>query len=158
MAQLRAALVLFGIVAGAFVPDLVRGQQSPAPSSGGGDVFGLAALLGVVATFVILIVVLAKLLDLKRRRGENEAMVIQSQVSDALLRDGRSAEFVVTPSVRVPHWSGTPVTLDLAGRVPTAELHEAVLGIATSEAARLRSDVVVEDRMVEVPKGSAWAA
>jgi hypothetical protein len=122
-----------------------------------GSIGGLVALFGLVAAFVAAIAIVAKGLDLKRRR-ETEAVVLQAQVSDALLRETRLAEFSVTPTARVPFWSGTPATLELAGTVPTSHLHEAVLQLARSEAERVRHDVVIEDRMAVVSTQHVRAA
>jgi hypothetical protein len=106
-------------------------------------------LLGLVAAFVVVLVIVAKGLDLKRKR-ETEAVLLQAQVSDALLRETRLGELSVTPTARVPFWSGSPATIELAGWVPTSDLHEAVLRLARSEAMRVRQDVVVEDRIAVV--------
>jgi len=58
----------------------------------------------------VLVGIGVKLHDLRRRR-EAEGVPLQAQVSDALLRDPSLFGLAVTPTARVPWWSGTPVTL-----------------------------------------------
>ena len=48
-------------------------------------------------------------------------------------------------------WKSTPATIEMMGRVPTPELKETVLRIVRDEAARIRSDVQIEDRLSVVP-------
>ncbi len=57
----------------------------------------------------------------------------------------------MTPTVHVPMWKGTPATIEMMGRVPTPEAKDAVLRIVRDEAARVRSDVQIEDRLSVVP-------
>jgi hypothetical protein len=140
---------------------LLRSGLVPAEPSGdvvgAGSTENAVALLGIVAAFVLTIVVVAKVLDLKRKR-ETEAALLQAQVSDALLRDARFGELSVTPTARVPLWSGSPATIELAGWVPTPDLHEAVLRLARSEATRVRHDLIIEDRVAVVSTRHVWAA
>ena len=140
---------------------LLRSGLVPAQPSGdvvgAGSTENAVALLGIVAAFVLAIVVIAKVLDLNRKR-ETEAAVLQAQVSDALLRDARFGELSVTPTARVPLWSGSPATIELAGSVPTPYLRAAVLRLARSEATRVRQDVVIEDRTAVVSPRHVRAA
>ncbi|PYM24385.1 MAG: hypothetical protein DMD78_09025 [Candidatus Rokuibacteriota bacterium] len=98
--------------------------------------FGLLVLVGIGV----------KLYDLKRKR-EAEAVHLQAQVSDALLRDPTMFGLAVTPTAHVPWWSGTPACIVVSGRVPTAEARERALRIVEQEGRSLRSDVVLEDRL-----------
>ena len=98
--------------------------------------FGLLVLVGIGV----------KLYDLKRKR-EAEAVHLQAQVSDALLRDPTMFGLAVTPTAHVPWWSGTPARIVVSGRVPTAEARERALRIVEQEGRSLRSDVVLEDRL-----------
>src|SRR3989454_3573022 len=97
--------------------------------------------------------VVVKLFDLKQKR-ESEAVQLQAQLSDALLREPSLAGLPLTPTVHVPMWRGTPATIELMGRVPTPELKDTVLRIVRDEAARIRSDVQIEDRLSVVPTRS----
>jgi hypothetical protein len=109
----------------------------------------LAAAIIVVAVLVFLGITV-KLLDLKRRR-ESEAVQLQAQISDALLREERVFGLSVTPTAHVPLWSGTPATLELRGQVPSPEVKDAVLRLVNREAARVRPDFHVNDEVAVVP-------
>jgi hypothetical protein len=109
--------------------------------------------LGPMATVLVLLVGLlvivgigVKLYDLKRKR-EAEGVHLQAQVSDALLRDPNLFGLPVTPTAQVPWWSGTPVRLEVIGRVPEAEFRERVLQLIEREARLIRPDVTVVDRL-----------
>jgi hypothetical protein len=141
----------------AAVPSAAQAQQPSDAAAKVNGIAGVVASLAVLVAFVVAIVIVAKLLDLKKRR-ESQAVMLQSRVADALMREGRLGDVVVTPTVRVPFWSGRPATIELTGRVPTQDIHEAVLYIARSEARRLRSDVVIDDRITVVAMQHVWAA
>jgi len=98
--------------------------------------FGLLVIVGVGV----------KMYDLKRKR-DAEAVHLQAQVSDALLRDPALFGLAVTPNAHVPWWSGTPARLDVVGRVPTVEAHARALRVIEEEARSLRSDVEIVDRL-----------
>jgi len=109
----------------------------------------LAAVIIVVALLVFLGITV-KLLDLKRRR-ESEAVQLQAQISDALLREAALFGLPVTPTAHVPLWSGTPAIVELRGQVPSPEIKDAVLSLVRREAARVRPDVRVDDEVAVVP-------
>ncbi len=117
-------------------------------ATGGGTVW--AAVI-VIVGLLVLIGVAVKLFDLRRKR-EAEAVQLQAQVSDALLRDSALAGLPLTPTAHVPFWSGSPATIEVAGQVPMPELRERVLRIVHDEAARIRSDVRIEDRLTVSPE------
>ena len=146
-------LVVLSFVVGSFVVG-VAGAQAPAPAvppalgatagtSGGG---GTLAVVLVIGALLVLVGVGVKLYDLKRKR-EAEAVHLQAQVSDALLRDEMLGRLAITPTARVPFWSGTPAVLELSGRVESPAARDRALQLAASEASRLRSDVVIVDRL-----------
>jgi len=109
----------------------------------------VAVAVSVVAVLVIL-GVLVKMLDLKRKR-DGEAVVVQAQISDAVLRDPRLFSLPITPTARVPLWKGSPITVEVAGQVPSDDLRQAALHLIEREASHLRSDVRVESRIGVVP-------
>ena len=121
---------------------------TPQPAAEGGGA-AIAAVVVVVGLFMVIGVVV-KLFDLKQKR-ESEAVQLQAQLSDALLREPSLAGLPLTPTVHVPMWKGTPATIEMMGRVPTPELKDTVLRIVRDEAARIRSDVQIEDRLSVVP-------
>src|SRR5689334_8433834 len=98
--------------------------------------FGLLVIVGIGV----------KLYDLKRKR-EAEAVHLQAQVSDALLRDPALFGMAVTPNAHVPWWSGTPARLEVVGRVGSVEAHARALRLIEDEAHALRPDVDIVDRL-----------
>ncbi len=131
----------------------VVGPHASGNASGGAAQSGAVSTAAVVAMlFAVLVVlgVLIKLLDLKRKR-DTEAVVVQARISDAVLRDPRLFSLPITPTARVPLWKGTPVTVEVAGQVPSDELRDAALGLIEREATQLGSEVRVESRIGVVP-------
>ena len=129
-----------------------------AQTVGGGDTSGTTpsgttqtvALVGSAIVLLVVLGALVKMLDLKRRR-EGEAVIVQSQVSDAVLRDPSLFSLPITPTAHVPLWSGTPVIVEVAGCVPSEDLRETALRVIEREAAHLRHDVQIESRIEVVP-------
>ena len=118
-----------------------------APAAGGTSSGGSAALGFLVILALLVIVGLAvKMYDRKRKR-DAEAVHLQAQVSDALMRDSRLAGLVLTPTARVPAWGSGSAVIDINGEVPDPGTRETVVRIARDEAARLRPDVQVEDHL-----------
>jgi hypothetical protein len=115
--------------------------NAPVQGSGG-------ALMAAALVFALLVIVgiAVKIFDTKRKR-EGEAVQLQSQVSDALLRDPAVFELAVTPTAHVPMFGGSPTTVELTGQVPSPEARERVLRIVIGEAARIRPDVRIEDKL-----------
>jgi hypothetical protein len=113
-----------------------------ATSSGGSAALGFLVILGLL----VIVGIAVKLYDRKRKR-DAEAVHLQAQVSDALMRDARLAGLVLTPTAHVPTWGSGPATIEIAGEVPDTATRDAVLRIARDEAARLRSDVQIIARL-----------
>jgi hypothetical protein len=137
-------------LAAVLAPAVAWGQAAPVtpPPSAAATNAGSGALMmaAVIAGLLIIVGVGVKLYDLKRKR-EADAVHLQAQLSDALLREQGLFGMAVTPTVTIPLWSGTPAVIDVVGDVASPEAHEAALRIIRSEAARVRSDFVIEDRM-----------
>lgn len=125
------------------------GPVAPSPGTGAGGASAVLAAIVLVVTAIVVIGGLVKILDLRRRR-EAEAVQLQAQVADALLRDPQLFGLPVTATARVG-WRGSPAVLELAGQVPSVEAREAVLRVARDEAARIRPDVTIEERLAVVP-------
>ncbi len=111
-------------------------------SSGGSAALGFLVILGLL----VIVGVAVKMYDRKRKR-DAEAVHLQAQVSDALMRDPRLAGLVLTPSAAVPSWGSGPATIEISGEVPDSGMRDTVLRVAREEAARLRADVQVIDRL-----------
>jgi hypothetical protein len=118
-----------------------------APAAGSASGGGSAALgFLVILALLVIVGVAVKLYDRKRKR-DAEAVHLQAQVSDALMRDARLAGLVLTPTAQVPTWGSGPAVIEITGEVPDAAMRDAVLRIARDEAARLRPDVQIVDRL-----------
>jgi len=133
-----------------------RAQATPtstpgAAPGGGGSV--LALILVIVGLFVI-IGVGVKLYDLRRKR-ESEAVQIQAQISDALMREQLLYGVPIMATARTSLWRRTPATIEVAGNVPSPQARDTALRIARAEAVRVRSDVQIEDRIAIVPHHAA---
>jgi hypothetical protein len=106
----------------------------------------MAILVFIVIGMLVLIGVGVKMYDLKRKR-EAEGVALQARVSDALMREPNLFALAVTPTAYVPWWSGTPVRLDVTGRVPAPEAREQVLRVVDTEARQIRPDITIVDRL-----------
>jgi hypothetical protein len=105
----------------------------------------MTSVIVLLLGLLVLVAAGVKLYDLKRKR-EAEGVHLQAQVSDALLRDPSLFGLAVTPTAHVP-WSGTPVRLEVVGRVPTSEARDRVVMLVEGEVRQLRSDVEIVDRL-----------
>jgi hypothetical protein len=117
-------------------------STAPAPQGSGGFV---AAAIVIVALLVV-IGVMVKLFDLKRKRSA-EAVHLQAQISDALLREQNVFRLPITPTAHVPFIKGSPAIVEVSGEVPSSEMRDTVIRLVRNEATRIRSDVEVEDRL-----------
>src|SRR5712692_7623685 len=133
-------------------PSPAMSPPAPPPAADGGST-AIAAVL-VVLGLLVIIGLAVKLFDLKRKR-ESEGVQLQAQVSDALLREPSLAGLPLTPTAHNPIWTGTPATIEVTGQVPTPELKEIALRLVRDEAARIRSDVQIEDHLSVVPTARA---
>jgi hypothetical protein len=113
-----------------------------ATSSGGSAALGFLVILGLL----VIVGVAVKIYDRKRKR-DAEAVHLQAQVSDALMRDARLAGFVLTPTAHVPTWGSGPAKIEISGEVSDPAMRDLVVRVAREEAARLRPDVQIEDRL-----------
>jgi hypothetical protein len=118
---------------------------TPGAADGGGAAWSLA----IIVALIVAVGVAVKLYDHKRRR-EAEAVQIQAQISDALMRDATLFGMPVVANATVPFTRG-PVRIEMAGQVPSEAHREAIIRLARGEAARIRPDVVIADRMSIVP-------
>ena len=117
-------------------------STAAAPQGSGGFV---AAAIVIVALLVV-IGVMVKLFDLKRKRSA-EAVHLQAQISDALLREQNVFRLPITPTAHVPFIKGSPATVEVSGEVPSSEIRDSVIRLVRNEATRIRGDVEVEDRL-----------
>jgi len=57
-------------------------------------------------------------------------VILQSQLSDALAREAQLRGLHITPRAHVSGWRRSPVTIEVAGEVPTPALRGTVMQIA----------------------------
>src|SRR5215472_9777045 len=107
---------------------------------------GLALLVAIV----IAVVVGARYASRRRKRIE-EAVILQSQLSDVVAREPQLHGLVITPRARVSGWRKSQVTVEVSGEVPTPELRETVMRIVGAEAWQRRPDIVTVDQLFIVP-------
>ena len=126
--------------------------QAPAPSAGATQSGAVTTVVVVTSVIAVLVVLgaLIKLLDLKRKR-DGEAIVVQARISDAILRDPRLFSLAITPTAHVPLWTGSPVTVDVTGHVPSDDLRQAAVEMVEREAAQLGSDIRIESKITLEP-------
>jgi hypothetical protein len=127
----------------------VVAPQVPVNATGDGTQSGAVTTAVVVGSLLAVLVVLGalvKMLDLKRKR-DSEAVVVQARISDAVLRDPRLFSLPITPTAHVPLWKGTPVTVEVAGQVPSEDLREAAILLVEREASQLGPEVHVESKI-----------
>src|SRR5712691_1104848 len=130
------------------------GPASPPPTgSGSAATANLGAALTVVglAAIAVVIGVVAWYLSTRRKRLE-EAAILQARLSDAIAREVPLRGLVITPKAQAPAWRGSPVTIWVAGEVPTPELRETVMRIVRTEASSIRPDAITEDHLLIVPQ------
>jgi hypothetical protein len=111
--------------------------------------------------FVLVLAVIigvAKLQD-RRHAREGEAVALQAQLSEALLRDPRLAKLPITVTVSMPLWKRSPGSLEVQGEVPSPELHRAIPHVIAEELSACCPDIHIDDRITVVrPAGTARAA
>lgn len=123
---------------------------SPSPSSAAGSAASTLLTLGVLAMIVIAVVVGVRYVAARRKQVE-EAVILQSQLSDIVARESQLRGLPITPRARVSGWRRSQVTIEVAGEVPTPELRETVMRIVGAEARRFRPDVITLDHLFIVP-------
>jgi hypothetical protein len=146
------------LLANAFVTAaLAQGIPSPEPlPSGPSSADGGSGALIVVGVFIALLVivgVIARLSDMRRRR-EEEGLALQARLGDALLTDPLLNGAAIVPTVRVPLWKGSPVRIEISGSVSNPEMRERALDVMRREATRAAQyaqDAEVEDRLSVLP-------
>src|SRR5262249_54198208 len=123
--------------------------QAPSTPASGAGTKSAATIIGIVVALLLIIGAGVKLLDLKRKR-EDEAVRLQAQLSDALLRDPGLSGLALTVTARVATFTSSPPVVEISGWVPTQEARERALDILRGEAVRLQPDVQLEDRIAVV--------
>lgn len=111
---------------------------------------GTLLTLGFLAVIVGATVIVVSQVTTRRKRTE-EAVILQSQLSDAIAREVQLHGLHITPHARVSGWRPVQVTVEVSGEVPTPELRERVMRIVGAEAWNLRPGVLTVDHLFIVP-------
>jgi len=114
--------------------------------NGEGTATTFVAMVAFGIVVLLAIGIIGRLLDLRRRR-EDEALGLQSRVSDALMLEPGLSGLAVTASMHVPLWPRKPPTLEIAGRVPTPDQHELASRVAMRTLADRAAQVQIEDKV-----------
>jgi hypothetical protein len=133
----------FGGLARAQAPAPPPTPATPAPAG------GALWAIGIIIALLVVVGLAVKLFDLRRKR-EAEAVQLQAQISDALLRDPAFFGLPVVANADVP-LTGGPARIEIVGQVPNEAIREAVLRLAHHEASRIRADFTIEDRLAVLP-------
>jgi hypothetical protein len=160
-AEVRAMkrFVTFSGLAGVacFVTDALA-QVSPAapptPSPAAapaatGDNTGILLALGLMAAMLVIVGIGVKIWD-RRRKREAEAVHLQSQLSDALLREADFFGLAITPTVTGVS-GGTP-RVEVTGRAPSATVRDAALRIVRDECQRTGHQCELVDHIEIAPE------
>jgi hypothetical protein len=115
-----------------------------------GSVVATILTLGLIAVAVLAVIVIARFVAMRRTRI-TEALILQSQLSDAVAREGLFQGVRISPRARVSGWGKSHVTIEVTGDVPSRELREKVMRSVEAEAWRLRPGVKTVDHLFIVP-------
>jgi hypothetical protein len=147
---LLACLVSLAVspVSHVFAQAAAPGPGTPAfPASDGGSVVGpMIVLVLVLIAALVLTVFLA---DLRRKRRA-QAIAIEGQISDALMREPRLSGSVLTAVAQVP-LGGRPPTVEIRGQVEYPDLRDVAVRIVRQELLRHHPEGSVEDRIFVSP-------
>jgi hypothetical protein len=124
------------------------GPGAPALPADGGSLVG--PMLVLIALLVGALVLTVAIADLRRKR-RSQAIAIEGQVSDALMREPRLAGAVLTPVAQVPLSGRRPPTVEIRGQVEYADLREIAVRIVRQELLRHHPEGQVEDRIFVSP-------
>ena len=139
-------LLAFPVGASAQTAGVDPSGATPSPATSGESV----AILAVVLVTVLAIGVAIKLYDLKHKR-DDEALLLQSQVSDALMLDPSLVGLPIAAFASGSLWRHSSVVVAVTGPVPTPEVRDAVMRLVERELARRHPGVRAEDRIVIDP-------
>jgi hypothetical protein len=132
--------------------------QTPGGSTGGTHptrLEGPVTLLLLLAVGLLLLLgLIGKVLDLRLKR-DGEVIAVKGVISDALGGDPELFELPLTATVRVPLWSGSPVTIRVFGEVPSSELKRAaLLRVERAATTELSVRARIKSRIGVVPNAS----
>jgi hypothetical protein len=125
---------------------------TPPPSASvPADNSGIVTALALMGALLLLVGIGVKLWDYRRKR-EAQAVHLQSQVSDALLRDQDFFGLAITPTVHAGMRRGSPMKIEVTGQAPSPTIRDAALRIVRDEATRMGCEVEIEDHIEVRPE------
>jgi hypothetical protein len=107
-----------------------------------------AIILGIA--FLAVLVVGVMFLDLKRKRMA-QAIAIEGQIADALMREPRLTRTVITPVAHLPLTGKPRPMVEVRGEVEYPELREVAVRAVRQELLRSYPEGTVEDRIFVAP-------
>src|SRR5438477_1040265 len=126
--------------------------MAPAPTAvAPGDNSGILMALALMGALLVIVGIGVKLWDYKRRR-EAEAIHLQSQISDALLREQDFFGLAITPTVHAPMRRGGTMQIEVTGQAPSPAVRDTALRIVRDEATRMGADFAIDDEIEVRPE------
>jgi hypothetical protein len=143
-------------LASAWTGSTALAQGLPAPGPGGptlvppdgGNLFGPAIILA--ATLLGALILTVVFLDLRRNRRA-QAIAIEGQIADALMREPRLTRAMITSVAHLPLTGRAAPTVEVRGEVEYPDLREIAVRVARQELLRYHPDGRVEDRIFVAP-------
>ena len=132
-------------------PSPATPMPAPSTTAAPGDNSGVLIALALMGALLLIVGIGVKIWDARRKR-EAEAVHLQSQLSDALLREADFFGLAITPTVHAPMRKGAPMTVEVTGQAPSPAVRDAALRIIREEAARTRANVELVDRIEVRPE------
>ena len=114
-------------------------------------------IVTVVTTAVLLLVAIAKISDLRRKR-EEQTVELEAGISAELLEYEGFFRSSVGPTVHIPFWRGSPAAISMDGAAPSLRLAQTAIHLATEAASRVRPDFTIENRIVVLPAAASHPA
>jgi hypothetical protein len=113
-----------------------------------GDLTAPAIILGIA--FLAALVIGVMFLDRQRKR-RTQAIAIEGQIADALMREPRLTRAMITTIAHLPLSSRAAPTVEVRGEVEYPELREIAVRVVRQELLRYHPDGNVEDRIFVAP-------
>ena len=138
------------MVLGAWSDVLAQGLPTPGPGAAPSDGSMMAPAIILALALLGGLILAVAIVDLKRKR-RSEAVAIESQIADALMREPRLARSAVTTVAHVPMTGRTGLTVEVRGEVEYPEIRETAIRVVRQELLRFHPDAQVEDRVYVSP-------
>jgi hypothetical protein len=138
------------VVLGARSDVLAQGLPTPGPGGPPSDSSMMAPAIILALALLGGLIFAVAIVDLKRKRRA-EAVAIESQIADALMREPRLARSAVTTVAHVPLAGRSGLIVEVRGEVEYPEIRETAIRVVRQELLRFHPDAKVEDRIFVSP-------